>query len=85
MIQEQQLRKAIATIVLNRTIPQLKAEVMRYTEEAFDKQVMAIEVSTIVGKPIAVEIGELKMAAPFNELIDLIVLYVQKSEQDSAK
>lgn len=76
---EQEIRKVITDLFIFEYIPKLKEEVGRFNIESLGKHQTAISVSEICGRPVGIELGELKIAQPTNELIDKIVEYVKVS------
>lgn len=77
---EKQIRKEIAEILVFHYIPKLKEEVTRFNAESIGRHNVAQGVSEIVGKPIGVYLGELRIAKPTNDLIDKLVEYVRVKE-----
>lgn len=51
--------------------------------ESESKAMMAREISMIVGSSVGMEVGQLHIARPTNDLIDsLVKLYVQETEKE---
>jgi hypothetical protein len=79
---EQQVRDEITKMFLVTYLPKVKQELQRYSDEAGKRLEMGYRVSTIVGRPIGIELGTLHIAEPTNAIIDsLVKLYVQENER----
>tara|TARA_R100001086_G_scaffold147119_1_gene77855 strand:- start:224 stop:478 length:255 start_codon:yes stop_codon:yes gene_type:complete len=79
---EHQLRKEITDMFVFEYLPRLKDEVARFNAESLPKHLTAIEVSKMCGRSIGIELGELKIAEPTNDLIDKLVTYVERVQSD---
>ena len=75
---EEQFRKILADMFLIEYLPKINKEFHRFMDEAYERQKASEIVSSIVGRPVGINLGVLKVAAPTNEMIDkLVKLYVQ--------
>lgn len=78
-VNEQQLRQQLADLFVHEYIPILRAEFERFSRESFEREAMLIGLADIVGHPMSMVVGKLKIAEPTNKLIDKIVkLYVEE-------
>ena len=76
-VTKQELREAITKMFVFEYLPKVKKEVCRFNSQSYKKMKVAEGVSGITGTVVGVQLGELKIADPTNELIDKIVEYVE--------
>lgn len=79
---EQQFRQLLTNILVFDYLPEIKKEIARFMIDNDKKINIMLTVSDAIGGlPVNMELGQLKVAAPTNKLIDSIVdLYAQIQE-----
>ncbi|MCK5022771.1 MAG: hypothetical protein KAS04_01225 [Candidatus Aenigmarchaeota archaeon] len=70
---KQKFREAVTNIMLMEYLPKLQTEFSRFMQETEPKRDLVDWLTYVVGVPVSIEMGELKIAEPSNEFIDKIV------------
>ena len=62
-------------------LPKIREEFERFTVQSRSKELVAVQISEIVGCSVGVYLGELKVAKPTNDLIDNLMKLFNEYEK----
>jgi len=83
---KKEFRKTITNMFIDEYLPEIKKEFSRFLLEGMEKEKLAMDISMIVGRSVAVKVGELKIAKPTGCLIDKMVkLYEENKKGENSK